>query len=152
MKRLLYFLVLEEVLCAAGSLHEVLLAALLHLPLLLLFALELFLDMGHHFGQILHRPVFLPIFGPCFAAGFVLALFALHEDDAFVGLFCVLGVAFAVDELELFFGGGGKVGRVGPAMRGGLGAVKLGFSHRNYIDFKSANSKSCPGLSNIEFS
>lgn len=108
----------------------------------LLLALELLLQVGHHFRQFLNRHVLLPILALAFGAGFVVALFALHEDDAFVGLVGVLGVAFAVEELELFFWGGRELGFVGLAMGEGLGAFALGFPHRNYIDFKSANSKS----------
>lgn len=108
-------------------------------------ALELLLDIGHHFCYFLHGPVFLSILALLFAADFLFALFTLHEDDAFVGLLSVFGVAFAIDKLELFFGRRGEMGRVGLAMGDCLDAFKLGFPHRNYIDFKSANSKSYLG-------
>ena len=104
--------------------------------LLLLFALELLLDVGHHFRQFLHWHVLGLILAPAFGGGFVVALLALHEDDVLVGLVGVLGVALAVEQLELFFGRGGKLGLDGLAIVDALGAIKLGFLHRNYIDFK----------------
>ena len=70
MEGLLDLLILEEVLGAAGSLHQILLRPLLHPSmLLLLFALELLLDVGHHIGQFLHWRVFGLILAPAFGGG-----------------------------------------------------------------------------------
>lgn len=137
MESLLNLLVLEEILSAGGSLQQIFLSAVLHLPMLsLLLVLELLLNMGYHFCQFLHRHVLGLVFALSLGGGFVIALLALHEDDVLVGLFGVFGVAFSVEQLELFFRRGGELRLVGLAIVVDLVGIKLSFLHRNYIDFK----------------